>query len=365
MAEFKMKHNRVAVLTSGGDCAGLNAAIRAIVYRANTEYGWSVIGIRDGTAGLLQRPMKYQELTVESLDPTLLMQGGTMLGTVSKGDPFAFPMPDGTTKDRSREVIEGIRALNVDALIGIGGDGSLRILSRLTALGGIPFVAVPKTIDNDVECTDYSIGFLSAVNVAVNALDALQPTAASHRRVMVLEVMGRDVGWIALASAIAGGADVALIPEIPFDLAKVGEILRQLFARGRNHSLVVCAEGVKLISGERVAHVYADGEVRYGGVGAALAEAIGKETGAEARVTVLGHVQRGGSPDPLDRIIASALGAHAVDLLAKGETNRVAVWQNGEATDVPLEDVAGKTRALSPDHTLVKTARQLGICFGD
>lgn len=212
MTGFKMRHNRIAVLTSGGDCAGLNAAIRAIVYRANSEYGWSVIGIRNGTAGLLDRPMKFKELTTEEFDSTLLMQGGTMLGTVNKGDPFEYPMPDGTLKDRSNEAVEGFRALNVDALIGIGGDGSLRILSRLTEQGGIPFVAVPKTIDNDVECTDYSIGFLSAVNAAVHALDALQPTAASHRRVMVLEVMGRDVGWIALASAIAGGADVALIP---------------------------------------------------------------------------------------------------------------------------------------------------------
>lgn len=360
-----MKHNRIAVLTSGGDCAGLNAAIRAIVFRANREYGWSVIGVEEGTAGLLTRPMKFRELSIDSLDATLLMQGGTMLGTVNKGDPFAFPMGDGTTKDRSGEVIEGIRALNVDALIGIGGDGSLRILSRLAGQGEIPFVAVPKTIDNDVEHTDYSIGFISAVNVVVNALDALQPTAASHRRVMVVEVMGRDVGWIAVAAAIAGGADVALIPEIPFRLERVGEVIRSLFALGRNHSLVVCAEGVKLLTGETVSHVCAGGQVRYGGVGAAIAEMIAAETGAETRVTVLGHVQRGGSPDPLDRIIASALGAHAVDLVAEGLTDRVAVWRNGEADDVPLAEVAGKTRALTADHTLVKTARQLGICLGD
>jgi 6-phosphofructokinase 1 len=365
MGEFKMKHNRVAVLTSGGDCAGLNAAIRAIVLRAIGEYGWTVIGIRDGTAGLLTRPIRYDELSIDDFNGGLLRQGGTMLGTVNTGDMFAYPMPDGTTQDRSREVIEGFRALNVDALIAIGGDGSLRILSRLADQGGIPFVAVPKTIDNDVDQTDYSIGYISAVNVAVNALDALQPTAASHRRVMVLEVMGRDVGWIALASAIAGGADVALIPEVPFDMAIVSEKLRALYALGRNHALVVCAEGVKLVSGEKVSHAYADGEVRYGGVGAAIADLIAKETGAESRVTVLGHVQRGGSPDPLDRIIASALGAHAVDLLAQGLSNRVAVWRNGEAADVPLAEVAGKTRALTPDHTLVKTARQLGICLGD
>lgn len=365
MADFKMKHNRVAVLTSGGDCAGLNAAIRAIVYRAGGEYGWSVIGIHEGTAGLMTRPVKYHELNLDAIDGTMLRRGGTMLGTVNKGNPFEYPLPDGTTKDRSGEVIEGFRALKVDALLGIGGDGSLRILSRLAAQGEIPFVAVPKTIDNDVDQTDYSIGFHTAVKSAVDALDALQPTASSHGRVIVLEVMGRDVGWIAIASAIAGGADVALIPEIPFDMAKVGEKIRSLYAVARNYALVVCAEGVKLLSGERVSQVYADGQERYGGVGAAIAEMIAKETGAEARVTVLGHVQRGGSPTPFDRIIASSLGAHAVDLLAQGKTDRVAVWRNGEAADVDLSEVAGKTRALTPDHTLIKTARQLGICLGD
>lgn len=365
MSEFKMKHNRIAVLTSGGDCSGLNAAIRAIVLRAAGEYGWTVIGIHEGTAGLLTRPVKFHELRMEVFDGTILSRGGTMLGTVNKGNPFEYPLPDGTTKDRSREVIDGFRALNVDALIGIGGDGSLRILSRLASEGKIPFIAVPKTIDNDVDQTDYSIGFLSSVQAAVGALDALQPTASSHGRVIVLEVMGRDVGWIALAAAIAGGADVALIPEIPFDMAKVGEKIRSLYAVGRNYALVICAEGVKLVSGERVSQVYADGEVRYGGVGAAIAELISQETGAEARVTVLGHVQRGGSPTALDRIIASSLGAHAVDLLARGMTDRVTVWRNGEASDVALQDVAGKTRALTADHTLVKTARQLGICLGD
>jgi 6-phosphofructokinase 1 len=365
MTGFRLKHNRIGVLTSGGDCAGLNAAIRAIVCRAAAEYGLSVLGILEGTAGLLYRPMKFRELTPEICDSRLLREGGTMLGTVNKGNPFEYPMADGSVQDRSSEVIEGIRALNIDALIGIGGDGSLRILSRLAEQGDIRFVAVPKTIDNDVAETDYSIGYISAVNVAVAALDNLQPTAASHRRVMVLEVMGRDVGWIAVAAAIAGGADVALIPEIPIDMSVVADRLRSLYALGRNHALVVCAEGVRVADGDKVSHVYADGEIRYGGVGAAIADILARETGAETRVTVLGHMQRGGSPDPLDRIIASALGAHAVDLVAAGKTNRVAVWRNGEAGDVPLGDVAGKTRTLTADHTLIKTARELGICLGD
>lgn len=365
MSRSKLKHNRIGVLTSGGDCAGLNAAIRAVTFRAIQEHGLTVVGVYEGTAGLLQRPMKYEELTLKIFTGNILRLGGTILGTVNKGDPFAYPMADGTTKDRSAEVIAGFRALNLDALIGIGGDGSMRILSRLAEQGEIPFIGIPKTIDNDVAHSDYSIGYLTAVDTAVNALDRLQPTAASHRRVMLLEVMGRDVGWIAVASAIAGGADVVLIPEIPIDMEKVGEKLRGLFALGRNHSLVVCAEGIRLSSGEPVSHAFADGEVRYGGVGAAVGELIAGMTGAETRVTVLGHVQRGGSPNAFDRILASSLGARAVDLLCEGKTNRVVVSERGKIIDVPLDEVAGKTRELKLDGTLITTARQMGICLGD
>jgi 6-phosphofructokinase len=255
--------------------------------------------------------------------------------------------------------------LNLDALIGIGGDGSMRILSRLAEQGAIPFIGIPKTIDNDVAHSDYSIGYLTAVDTAVEALDRLQPTAASHRRVMLLEVMGRDVGWIAASAAIAGGADVLLIPEIPFDINVVADKLRGLFALGRNHSLVVCAEGVRMSSGEHVFHAFADGEVRYGGVGAAIGDMIAKLTGAETRVTVLGHVQRGGSPNAFDRILASSLGAHAVDMVVEGKTNRVVVSERGKIIDVPLEEVAEHTRALKLEGTLITTARQMGICLGD
>jgi ATP-dependent phosphofructokinase / diphosphate-dependent phosphofructokinase len=365
MGEFKLKHNRIGVLTSGGDCAGLNAAIRAITYRAIQKYGLSVVGILASTAGLLERPVRYRDLTMDNVDSEYLREGGTVLETINKGNPFAYPMPDRSVKDRSAEAIEGFRALDLDALIGIGGDGSARILARLADQGQIPFIGVPKTIDNDLAETDFSIGYMSAVEVCVDAADRLQPTAASHRRTMVLEVMGRDVGWIALATGIASGADVVLIPEIPFDMQKVCSYLRARYARGQNHALVVCSEGVRLASGETVSRAFADGEVRYGGVGAAIADILAHETGAETRVTVLGHVQRGGAPCAFDRILASSLGAYAVDLVVKGKTNRYVVWKDGKATDVPLNAVAGKTRGLKLDGIMVQTARGVGICFGD
>lgn len=365
MSEFRLKHNRIGVLTSGGDCAGLNAAIRAITYHAIREYGLSVVGIIASTAGLLERPVRHCDLTMENVDSEFLREGGTVLETVNKGNPFEYPMPDGTLKDRSNEAIEGFHALDLDALIAIGGDGSARLLARLAQQGGIPFVGVPKTIDNDLAETDYAIGFLSAVEVCVDAADRLQPTAASHRRTMVLEVMGRDVGWIAISTGIAAGADVVLIPEIPFDIHKVAAHLRAQQARGQKHALVVCSEGVRLASGEAVARAFADGQVRYGGVGAVIADIIARETGAETRVTVLGHVQRGGAPCAFDRILASSLGAYAVDLVAAGKTNRFVVWRNGRPTDVALEKVAGRTRGLKPDGVLITTARRLGICLGD
>jgi 6-phosphofructokinase 1 len=365
VSQFKLKHNRIGVLTSGGDCAGLNAAIRAITYRAIQEYGLSVVGILASTAGLLERPVRYRDLTLENVNSAFLRKGGTVLETVNKGNPFEYPMPDGTVKDRSMEAIEGFKALRLDALIGIGGDGSARILARLAKEGQIPFIGVPKTIDNDLAETDFAIGYMSAVEVAVDAADRLQPTAASHRRTMVLEVMGRDVGWIALASGIASGAHVVLVPEIPFDIDKVCAHLRSRHARGQNHALVVCSEGVRLASGEAVSHAFSDGEVRYGGVGAAIADLIAKNTGAETRVTVLGHVQRGGAPCAFDRILATSLGSYAVDLIAQGKTDRYVVWKFGQLTSVPLDAVAGKTRGLRLDGQLVHTARRVGICLGD
>lgn len=365
MTRFSRKHDRIGILTSGGDCAGLNAAIRAVTFRAIEKHGLSVVGINDGTAGLLERPVKCMELTMEFFAGQYLRMGGTLLGTVNKGDPFAYPMPDGSLKDRSEEAIEGFRLLDLDALIGIGGDGSMRILSRLAAQGRIPFIGIPKTIDNDVARTDFAIGYMSAVDVAVDALDRLQPTAASHRRVMVLEVMGRDVGWIAVAAGIAGGADVVLIPEIPVSIEKVTAELKAVNARGRYHALVVVAEGVRLPPASTTAGESADRLSECRGAGAVVADMIARETGAETRVTVLGHVQRGGSPNAFDRILASSLGAHAADLAARGVSDRIVIWDRGKIIDVPLDSVAGQTRPLKLDGTLVETARRMGICLGD
>ncbi len=252
MALSARSDKTIGILTSGGDCAGLNAAIRAVVSRAALGYGWRVIGIRQGTMGLLRRPVEYETLDLSVATGEILRLGGTILGTTNRGDPFAFPMADGSVQDRSAEVIEGVRQLALDALIGIGGDGSFAILRRLAQQGGIPLVGIPKTIDNDVRATENSVGFHTAVAVATEALDRLQPTAASHDRVMVLEVMGRDAGHIALAAGIAGGADVILIPEIGYTLESVAAHIEKVRRQGRNFALLVVAEAVKDRSGQPV-----------------------------------------------------------------------------------------------------------------
>ncbi len=361
----KAKKRRIGLLTSGGDCAGLNAAIRAVVCRAVLGYGWEVIGIREGTAGLMERPPLVEELGMQVFTGNILRMGGTILGTVNKGDPFAFPMPDGSLLDRSEDVIDGYRQLGLDGLIAIGGDGSMRILSRLCHQGKIPFVGIPKTIDNDVAFTEWSIGFMTAVAATTDALDRLQPTAASHKRVMVLEVMGRDAGNLAINAAIAGGADVCLIPEIPYDINKVAGHIINLQKHGRNHALVVCAEAVKTAGGDAVWEGHADGEKRYGGIGNLIGEQIQELTGAETRVTVLGHVARGGIPVAMDRMIASAFGVHAIDLMAEERYDRLVVWQHREVVDVPIEEVITRYRDVNIHGTSVRTARGLGISLGD
>jgi 6-phosphofructokinase 1 len=319
---------RIGILTSGGDCAGLNAVIRAVVHRA-TSYGWQVVGIEEGTHGLLHRPPRARELKLEQFDGTVLRRGGTILGTTNRGDPFAFPMPDGNLQDRSEEVIQGYRELGLDALIGVGGDGSQSILRRLAQQGGINLVCIPKTIDNDIGATEVSVGYDTAVHVATEALDRLQPTAASHSRIMILEVMGRDAGHIALAAGIAGGADVILVPEISYRLEAIATKIAQLRERGRNFALVIVAEAVPLEATGTVGTTKASGGIRYGGVSHYLGESLGKMTDAEIRVTVLGHVQRGGMPDARDRLMASVFGVHAVDLVAEGTFDRMVAWSHG------------------------------------
>ncbi|HZS83687.1 MAG TPA: ATP-dependent 6-phosphofructokinase [Stellaceae bacterium] len=355
----------IGILTSGGDCAGLNAVIRAVACRAIEGYGWRVLGIRQGTMGLMRRPVEFEELGPSVFSSTMLRMGGTILGTTNKGNPFAFPMPDGSLRDRSEELIEGYRELGLDALIGIGGDGSFAILRRLAQQGGFPLVGIPKTIDNDLDATENAVGYQSAVAVATEALDRLQPTAASHDRVMILEVMGRDAGHIALAAGIAGGADVILIPEIAYTIENVAAHIERVRRRGRNFALVVVAEAVKDSFGQQVRQRHGIGTETYGGIGHLLGATISKVTGAETRVTVLGHVQRGGQPTANDRLIASSFGVHAVDLIAAGRFDRMVAWQNRQVVDVPLGKAIAAPHLVDPHGAMVRTARSLGICLGD
>ncbi len=361
MADIK----RIGILTSGGDCAGLNAAIRAVVHRAVDTYGWEVYGISRATHGLLQRPPEFHPLSRVQDDYDLLAKGGTVLGTTNKGNPFAFPMPDGTIGDRSEEIIEGYHQLGLDALIGIGGDGSLAILRRLAQQGNINLVAIPKTIDNDLGSTERAIGFDTAVNIATEAVDRLHFTAASHSRVMVLEVMGRDAGHIAMSAGIAGGADIILIPEIQYSMDRICDHITTLQQRGKNYAIMIVAEAVCNENGEKITHNLAMSQCRLGGVGQYLADNISARTAAETRVTVLGHVQRGGIPSPLDRLTATVFGVAATDLIAEGRFDRMVSWQNRQVVDVPIESAIAHYQAVDPNGTLVKTARAMGICLGE
>ena len=344
---------KIGILTSGGDCGGLNAVVRAATLRAINEYQWKVFGIRDGTLGLLKNPLDVLELTTKHFDGNLMRMGGTFLGTNNKGNAS------------EQKVLEGFKKLELDALIGIGGDGSMKILQKLTKKGGINFVGIPKTIDNDVKDNDLSIGYDTAVDVATNALDMLQPTAASHRRAMILEVMGRDAGHIALNSGIAGGADVILIPEIPYSLKKIANHIDNIRTQGRNHALIVVAEAVKKEDGSKATVKFVDGQVRLGGIGTYLGDEIYKLTDAETRVTVLGHVQRGAQPTHRDRLIASAFGVYAVDLIAKEKFNRIVVWKNRGVTDIDLDSIAGQSKTINVSDPLIKVAQGLGIYVGE
>lgn len=358
------EQKRVGILTSGGDCAGLNPAIRAVVLRAVEHYGWAVMGIRQATHGLMKDPPEAVALEPHQMGP-LLTAGGTMLGTTNKGNPFAFPMVDGTICDRSEQIIAGYHQLGLDALIGIGGDGSIAILRKLAQQGNWNLVGIPKTIDNDVGVTERSVGFDTAVNIATEALDRLQFTAASHSRVIILEVMGRDAGHIAISAGIAGGADIILIPEIPYTIDNVCAKIKDRQRQGKNYSLIVVAEAVRTEGGDALTHTDGLGECRLGGIGQYLSEQICGRHVAETRVTVLGHVQRGGIPSPSDRLIGAAFGVAAVDLIADGQFDQMVTWQNRQVLSVPIVDAIAHYRAVNPAGTLVKTARGLGIYLGD
>ena len=355
------KCKRIGILTSGGDCPGLNAVIRAVVSHATLTHGWEVVGIPYATQGLLDR--KSMDLNVRGLDlrgiDPLLSAGGTILGSINKGD----------TEARAEEAIAGYRELGLDALIAIGGDGSLAILHQLAQKGGWNLVGVPKTIDNDVAFTERAVGFDTAVNTIVDALYRLTFTAASHDRVMVVEVMGREAGHLALNAGIAGGADCILLPEIPYSVEKVCQKIAELRDRwGRQFAIVVVAEGAKTTRGESRAYTDPLGEVRLRGIGQYIADDISRCSGetVEVRVTVLGHVQRGGIPSAFDRLLATVFGKTAVDLVAADNYSQMVAWQNGRVTSVPLQEVfLNSPRSVNPQDELVETARALGIYVGE
>ena len=356
---------RIGILTSGGDCGGLNAAVRSIFYRAKEKYNLDVYGILEGTVGLMERPPRYIKLEYGTFSGNLIRQGGTFLGTTNKGNPFKYPMSDGTFKDRTAEIVGGYHEMGLDGLIVIGGDGSMKIIKEIADKGNLNIVAIPKTIDNDVGATESSIGFHTAVDVATNALDNLQFTAASHSRTMILEVMGRDAGHIALNAGIAGGADVILIPEINYTIDGIIKKLKQLNSYGIKHSLIVVAEAVKQENGKNSTVKFADGETRLGGIGSYVASKIMNKTNIECRVTTLGHVQRGAPPSTQDRILASAFGVYAVDLLAQKKFDRMVAWNDRKVVDFPIQMGIETYKEVELDDSLVKTALALGIYIGD
>jgi phosphofructokinase-like protein len=355
---------KIGILTSGGDCGGLNAAIRSIFFRAKYKHNMTVVGIKNGTSGLLQRPIDCIELTQETFSGYLLKQGGTFLGTTNKGSPVVFTR-DGKKIDQSNQIIEGYHQLGLDGLIIIGGDGSMQILQNLAIKGNLNIVAIPKTIDNDVGATDSSIGFDTAVQVATQALDNLHSTAVSHSRSMILEVMGRDAGHIALSAGIAGGADVILIPEIKYTLNGIINKLDEMKKRNVKHSLIVVAEAVKKENGEKVIHKFKDGQIRLGGIGEYIANEIMTKTDVECRVTTLGHVQRGAPPTANDRILASAFGVYAVDLLHKKKFDRMVGWKDRKIIDVPITDAIKTYKNVERNDPLVETALSLGVYVGE
>jgi ATP-dependent phosphofructokinase / diphosphate-dependent phosphofructokinase len=360
---------RIAVLTGGGDAPGLNAVIRAVVKSA-VNRGWEVSGIRDGFEGFFSRS-GFMPLAADDVRG-ILQTGGTILGTSNRGDPFAFPK-DGDHAgevqrvDRSAEVLAKIDTLSLDALVVIGGDGSLGIAQRLGKLG-VPVVGIPKTIDNDVSGTDVTFGFNTACQTAMEAIDRLHTTAASHQRVMVIEVMGRDAGWIALKAGASGGGDVILIPEIPYDLAAIRRQLARREARGARFSLVVVSEGAREHGGRKITQVAASasrtGFERLGGVGHVLSQEIERQHGIECRVTVLGHVQRGGTPTTRDRMLGTRFGVGAVDLVEAGKFQTMVALRGERITDVPLDEVVGKAKLVDPEGQEVRALESVGVSFG-
>jgi len=356
----------VAVLTGGGDCPGLNAVIRAVAKTAISRYGLEVWGIEDGYLGLIEDRMHVLSYNDVS---NILTIGGTILGSCNKANPFKYPMKVGNTtrtRDVSNNCVKTLKDHGIDALICIGGDGTMASAAEF-AKKGVTVMGVPKTIDNDLYGTDITFGFNTAVTTATEAIDKIHTTASSHHRVMIIEVMGRYAGWIGLHSGVASGSDIILLPEMPYELDKICDCVLGRSKRGRRFSIVVAAEGAKEKGGEMVvAKKVADSPdpIRLGGIANKLVEDINSRTGLECRAVILGHVQRGGTPTPFDRALATSFGYTAIELLMKGTKNHLVVQKGGKLSSVPLSQVAGRIKTVPKNHYLVKAALAVGTSFG-
>ena len=354
------------ILTGGGDCPGLNAVIRAVTKSLITQYGIKVIGIEDGFQGLIEN--RCRELAYDDVSG-ILQVGGTILGTSNKADPFHHPVTEnGKTvyKDLSDLTIANAKTLGMDVLVCIGGDGTMTIANQLIGKG-LPIVGVPKTIDNDLYGTDVTFGYDTAVSIAAEAIDRIHTTASSHHRIMLVEIMGRYAGWLTLGAGIAGGADIIIIPEIEYDIDAICDVVTKRSKKGRRFSIVAVAEGAKARGGDMtVSRVIKDSpdQLRLGGVSVKLANEIEDRTGLETRTTILGHLQRGGSPTANDRILSSRYGVGAANLIGSGQLNRMVALQGGKITSVPIAEIGGRTRKVTIDDELVNVAKEVGTSLG-
>lgn len=363
---MKQHRKRVGILTGGGDCPGLNAVIRAIVKAGHNDCDMDVIGFLDGYEGLIEN--RYREINIKDASGILAL-GGTILGTSNRADPFHFPVLQGEEYvylDRSSQAVRNFGSLGLDALIAIGGDGTMAASAAMIEKG-LPIIGVPKTIDNDLWGTDVTFGFDSAVITATDAVDKIHTTAQSHHRVMIVEVMGRYAGWLALSAGLAGGGDIILMPEYAYDIEAVCDQVKTRNAKGKNFSIVVVGEGARQIGGEmvvkRVVETSPDA-IRLGGVSHQIAAQVEGLTNIECRVTILGHLLRGGSPSAFDRILATRLGVEAVKMVDAGGSGQLVTLRDGKMDSIPIKDVAGKIRTVTPDSDLIGTASSLGICLG-
>ncbi|MBI4846456.1 MAG: ATP-dependent 6-phosphofructokinase [Candidatus Omnitrophica bacterium] len=357
---------KIGILTGGGDCPGLNAVIRAVAKKLILEQGAEIIGIKDGYEGLVRN--NYRKLSYQDVCGILTL-GGTILGTSNVANPYRYACKKGDKtemKDISQKVLKNIKSLNIDGLVCIGGDGTLAIAYQLYK-DGAPIVGVPKTIDNDIRGTDITFGFNSAVTIATEGIDRIHTTAQSHHRIMIIELMGRNAGWIALHAGIAGGGDIILLPEIPYGLDVIAAVVKERYKRGKRFSIIVLSEGSKPKGGSVVVQRFVKEstiQARLGGVGFMLGEQLEKYTGLETRTVVMGHLQRGGSPTAFDRILATQLGTKAALMIEKGEFGYMAAVKGNKLVSVSLEKVAKGPKTVAEKHPLICSALSIGTSFG-